>query len=112
MAYQRAVFFKFKESATEEEIDRHFDGFAALEDLIEVIFSYNGGRVVPSPESQSAELPYDAFHYATFATLDDIETYFKHKAHQAFVAQNKDIWESVFVLNAKIEQKKKKHLGP
>lgn len=103
MAFQRAVFFKFKETATEEEIIRHFDSFAALKDKIDVIFSYSGGRAVESPEGKNGTPPYDAFHYATFATLDDIGTYFKHKAHQAFIAENKEIWEDVFVLNAKIE---------
>ena len=106
MAFQRAVFFKFKDSASEEQIMRHFESFAALKDKIDVIFSYSAGRAVPSPEMQKdrAEEPrYDAFHYATFATLDDIATYYKHKAHQSFIAENKEIWEEVFVLNAKIE---------
>jgi hypothetical protein len=104
MAFQRAIFYKFKDTATEEEIERHFESFAALEAKIDVIFSYCGGRTVPSPEKDGMEPQYDAFHYATFATAEDIVTYNKHKAYQAFVAENKGIWEDVFVLNARIEK--------
>ena len=103
MAFQRSVFFKFKESATEEEIQRHFDSFAGLKDTIDVIFSYSAGRAVPPPENPDLEPEYDAFHYATYATEADIAVYHRHKAHQAFVAENKDIWEKVLVLNARIE---------
>jgi hypothetical protein len=103
MPYQRAEFFKFTANATEEEIQQHFEGFAALQEKIDVIFSYSAGRCVSSPENSDEAPAYDAFHYATFATLEDVAIYRKHKAHQAFIAKNKDIWESVFVLNAMTE---------
>lgn len=100
MPYQRVVCFKFKLSATEEQIQHHMDTFAALKAAVPHIASYRSGRTVPEG---GVPPQWDSLHYATFEHQDDIQLYHDHPAHQQFIHENRAIWDKVFVLNAAID---------
>jgi hypothetical protein len=42
-------------------------------------------------------------HCVKFASQEALETYFFHEAHQAFIEENKDLWQDVIVINADIQ---------
>ena len=97
--YQRFVCFKFKENTPQAAIQQHMEMFAALEAAIPQIVSYTGGRAFPDGEGAEK---YDTAHYVTYRTQADIDIYFHHPAHQAFIEANKDHWDEVFVMDSQI----------
>ena len=97
--FQRFVCFKFKDGTPPEAIEQHMAMFAALQDRIPQIASYAGGMVVPGPDGPC---PYDCAHYVTFAAQADIDVYFQHEAHQAFIAANKTHWDQVLVVDSDV----------
>ena len=97
--YQRFVCFKFNENTPPEAIRQHLDMFAALKDTIPQIVSYIGGKSFPGGEGTGR---YDTAHYVTYATKEDIDTYFHHAAHQEFIEANKAYWEDVLVVDSEI----------
>ncbi len=99
--YQRIVCFKFRAGTSEEAIRAHMQRFAALADAIPQIASYQGGRAVDDPNEPTAD--YDSLHTLTFASLEDIDIYFHHAAHQRFIAENKAVWERALVMNAAVD---------
>lgn len=79
---KHAVFFKFKDDATEEEIRNIEEAFAALPSKIEAIKAFEWGTN-NSPESHS-----HGFTHCFMVTFEGEEgraTYLPHPAHQAFV---------------------------
>lgn len=99
--FQRVVCFKFKEGTDKSLIQQHMDSFAKLEREISCITSYRGGQAVSGDHGKPAE--YDAMHYLTFQTMEDIDEYFHHPAHKVFIQENKEIWDRVFVLNSSVD---------
>lgn len=99
---QRIVCFKFKADATDASIQQHMDSFAALKDAMPYIKSYRGGKALSG--DRGAAPAFDALHYLTFDSMADIDAYFLHEAHQAFIAENREIWESVLVLNGDVDE--------
>ena len=83
--YQRIVCFKFVDGASETAIQQHMEGLKKLKDAIPQIITYSGGMIVENDEMPSE---YDSMHYLTFESLEAIDIYFHHEAHQAFIAQN------------------------
>ena len=99
---QRVVCFKFKEGTDEDKIRAHMDDFAGLADKIPQIKKYYGGTVVSGELGAPAE--YDSLHYVLFDSMEDVDTYFHHPEHQAFIERNRNIWEKgVLVLNAELD---------
>jgi hypothetical protein len=96
--YQRIVCFAFADGAAPEAIQKHMDDFAALAGAVPQIVSYRGG--LTTAEADGAPSRYDSLHYLIFGSLPDIDTYFAHPAHQAFIEANQAIWADVLVLNA------------
>ncbi|NDJ77285.1 MAG: Dabb family protein [Chloroflexi bacterium] len=99
--YQRIVCFKFKAGTSPEVVQAHMADFRQLQDAMPYIVSYSGGLAISG--DQGAPPGYDSLHYLTFSTLDDIDRYFAHDAHQRFITAHKDIWADVLVLNAEID---------
>ena len=97
---QRIVCFKFKEGTTPEAIQQHMRGFAMLKDSIPYILSYHAGPTVKGDLTEKPE--YDVMHYTTYRNEEEIKLYSVHPVHQQFIAQNKDIWEKVLVINSKV----------
>jgi hypothetical protein len=78
------------------------DDFAGLADKIPEIRKYIGGRAISGERGAPAD--YDSLHYLHFDSMEDIDTYFNHSEHKAFIDRHRPIWEEgVLVLNAQIE---------
>ena len=93
---QHAVFFKFKADATEAELQRVEQAFAALPGKIDAIKAFEWGTN-NSPESHD-----DGFTHAFLVTFDSEEgraAYLPHEAHQAFVELLKPSLEKPRVLD-------------
>jgi hypothetical protein len=97
--FQRFVCFKFKPDTPPQAIQQHLDMFAALKDAIPQIVGYAGGRTFEDGQGQEK---FDTAHYLTYQAREDIDIYFHHVAHQAFIEANKAHWENVLVLDTKI----------
>jgi hypothetical protein len=97
---QRFVCFKFKAGTPQDAIDEHMRMFAALQDVIPQIVTYAGGAVVRGDTDPPS--PYDSAHVVTFAAREDIDAYFHHEAHQAFIAANKTFWDDVLVVDSEV----------
>lgn len=95
---QRIVCFKFKSGVSQTAVEKHMADFAGLEGAIEQIKHYSAGPVInkESPE-------YDSVHYLRFESTDAIDIYYHHDAHQRFISENRESWESVLVLDSAIE---------
>ena len=97
--YQRFVCFKFKEGTPDGAIQKHLAMFAGLKESIPQIVSYAGGEVVKGGEGGDK---YDSAHYVTYATKEDIDVYFHHETHQAFIEANEEHWENVLVVDSEL----------
>lgn len=99
---QRIVCFRFKKGTEEERIQAHMDDFAELADKIPQIRKYYGGRALSGELGAPAD--YDSLHFLLFDSMEDVDTYFHHPEHRAFIERNRDIWEKgVLVLNAALD---------
>jgi len=98
MPIQRIVCFKFNPDASEVARQQHMQDFAGMQPAIPQILEYRGGRTRPGDFNRPPD--YDAMHYLTFASMEDIDIYFHHEAHQRFIQRNRDAWASVLVLNS------------
>ena len=93
---RHAVFFSFKEEATQADIDRVQQAFSALPQQIEEIRNYEWGTN-NSPENLNKGFTHAFF--VTFASEADREAYLPHPAHQAFVEVLQPHLEDVFVVD-------------
>lgn len=94
--YRHVVFFKFKDSATPEQVQALEQAFAELAKKIDTVTGFEWGTNV-SPEGLN-----DGFTHCFLVTFKDkagLEVYLPHAAHQAFVAQLKPQLDKVFVVD-------------
>ena len=99
--FQRIIAFKFKSDASGDARKRHMKGFEAFVKEVKQVLSYRAGKTVKGESITEPE--YDVMHYITFEKESDIVAYDVHPAHKKFVAENKDSWEKVLVVNGAIE---------
>jgi quinol monooxygenase YgiN len=94
--YRHVVFFKFKDSASAEQVQNLEKAFAELAKKIATVKSFEWGTNV-SPEGLN-----DGFTHCflvTFADKEGLDIYLPHPEHQAFVAQLKPMLDKVCVLD-------------
>jgi quinol monooxygenase YgiN len=94
--YRHVVFFKFKDTATAEQVQGLEQAFAELAKKINTVKSFEWGTNV-SPEGLN-----DGFTHCflvTFADKAGLEVYLPHPEHQAFVSQLKPLLDKVCVLD-------------
>ena len=94
--FRHAVYFQFKDSASNEDIQRVVDEFLLLEEKIDTIVEIEWGI------SESVEELNDDFTHCflvTFADKAGLETYIPHPDHKAFVEILKPHLEKVFVFD-------------
>jgi hypothetical protein len=101
MTIQRIVCFTFKPETDAAAIQQHMADFAGMKERIPQIQEYHGGLTKPGDFNRPPD--YDVMHYLIFASMEDIEVYIPHEAHQRFIERNKAAWDKVLVLNAEIE---------
>lgn len=94
--FRHAVYFQFKETATDNEIQRIVDEFLLLKGRIDTIVDIEWGV------SESVEGLNDDFTHCflvSFKHKAGLETYIPHPAHKAFVEILKPSLEKVFVFD-------------
>ncbi len=97
---QKVVCIKFKPGTSATDVERHMNEFAQLRREIPQMVAYTGGKTL----SVTGKPEYDAMHYLTFRTEDDITTFQNHPKYRDFVKSNQDIWEKELVLDANIQK--------
>ncbi|WP_372894612.1 Dabb family protein [Stieleria sp.] len=95
-ALQHAVFFKFKDSASREEVKKVEQAFAELPEKIDTIRAFEWST------NNSPEKHDDGFTHCFLVTFDSEEgreAYLPHPDHQAFVEVLKPVLDKVRVLD-------------
>jgi len=93
---RHVVSFKFKESATPEQIRAVEDAFRALQETVTQIRSYEWGTNV-SPENLAKGFTH--CFVLTFETAADRDAYLVHPDHKAFGELLGPVLEDVFVID-------------
>ncbi|GEP41657.1 Dabb family protein [Brevifollis gellanilyticus] len=94
--YRHVVFFKFKDSASPEQVQSIEKAFIELAKKVETVKSFEWGTNV-SPENMN-----DGFTHCFFVTFADkagLETYLPHPAHSEFVSKLKPVLDKACVLD-------------
>lgn len=94
--YRHVVFFKFKDSATTEQVQGIEKAFVELAGKIDTVKAFEWGTNV-SPEGLN-----DGFTHCFFVSFADkagLEVYLPHSEHQAFVARLKPLLDKVCVVD-------------
>lgn len=94
--FRHAVYFQFKDSATDPEIEHIVDEFLLLKEKIDTIISIEWGV------SESVEGLNDDFTHCFLVSFKDkagLETYIPHPEHKKFVEILKPSLEKVFVFD-------------
>lgn len=94
--YRHVVLFKFKDTATPEQVKAIEDAFAALPKQIDTITGYEWGTNV-SPENKNDG--YTHCFFLTFADKAGVEVYLPHPAHKAFGALLRPQLDKVLVID-------------
>ena len=94
--YRHVVAFKFKATATPEQINEIVDEFGKLPAQIDTIIGYEWGpQVSPEPLHEGTTHVF----LVTFKDRAGLDVYLPHPAHQAFVAKLKPILEKAVVVD-------------
>ena len=94
--YRHVVLFKFKDSATPEQVKAVEEAFKALPTKIDTIVDFEWGTNV-SPEGKD-----DGYTHCFFVTFKDkagLEVYLPHSAHKEFGAGLRPILDKVCVID-------------
>lgn len=94
--YRHVVLFKFKDSATPEQIQAVEEAFKALPGKIDTIIDFEWGTNV-SPEGKDEGLTHCFF--VTFKDKAGLEVYLPHPDHKAFGAVLRPILDKVVVVD-------------
>lgn len=94
--YRHVVFFKFKDSASAEQVKGIETAFAELAKKIDTVKGFEWGTNV-SPEGLNDGFTHCFF--VTFASKAGLEIYLPHAAHQEFVGKLKPLLDKVCVLD-------------
>jgi hypothetical protein len=94
--YRHVVFFKFKDSASAEQVHGIEKAFIELAGKIDTVKGFEWGTNV-SPEGLN-----DGFTHCFFVTFADkagLDVYLPHAEHQAFVGKLKPLLDKVCVVD-------------
>jgi hypothetical protein len=94
--YRHVVLFKFKDSATPEQVEAVKTAFLALPTKIDTVVSLEWGTNV-SPENKN-----DGYTHCFFVTFKDkagVDVYLPHPAHKEFGALLRPILDKVLVVD-------------
>jgi len=94
--YRHVVAFKFKETATDEQIAQIVEDFGKLKNQIPDIIAYEHGVNV-SPEGLDAGFTH--VFLVTFKDKAGLEVYLPHPAHKAFVEKLRPLLDQPFVVD-------------
>lgn len=94
--FRHAVFFKFKSSATPEQVKEIEGDFVRMSKQVPTITGFEWGT------SESVEKLNDGFTHCFFVTFKDkagLEAYLPSEPHKAFVAKLQGVVEKAFVFD-------------
>lgn len=94
--YRHVVFFKFKDTATPEQVHGIEKAFQELAKKVETVKSFEWGTNV-SPENKNEGFTH--CFLVTFADKAGLEVYLPHPAHEEFKGKLKGILDKVCVLD-------------
>lgn len=94
--YRHVVLFKFKDTATADQVRGIENAFVDLAKKIDSVKGFEWGTNM-SPESLNDGFTHCFF--VTFANKAGLDNYLPHAAHQAFVAQLKPLLDKVCVVD-------------
>lgn len=94
--YRHVVLFKFKDSATPEQVQGIEKAFIELAKKVETVKGFEWGTNV-SPEGLNDGLTH--CFLVTFADKAGLDVYLPHPAHSAFVSQLKPILDKACVVD-------------
>ena len=94
--FRHVVMFKFKDSATKEQITAIEKAFAELPKKINTITGYEWGTNVGDRNKNQG---FTHCFIVTFKDKAGLEAYIPHKAHKAFVDKLLPILDKVFVID-------------
>ncbi len=94
--YRHVVLFKFKDTATKEQIAHIEKEFSALRKKINTITAYEWGTNV-SPENHDQGFTH--CFIVTFKNKAGLDVYLPHPAHKAFVKELLPILDKVLVID-------------
>ena len=90
------VVFKYKDSATQEEIAAIESAFAALPEKIDAIIDFEMGKNI---SKEGHDQGFTHCYLVTFENKKGLEAYLPHPDHQTFVELLKPSLEKVFVVD-------------
>jgi hypothetical protein len=95
---KHVVLFKFKQTATDEQIRRVTDAFRQLKDLVPGILSFEHG---PNLSQEGKNLGFNHAYVLTFVDTAARDAYLPHPQHQKFgdFLGQSDVVEDVFVID-------------
>ena len=94
--YRHVVAFKFKDSATPEQVQEIVDEFGKLPSKIDTIIGYEWGpQVSPEPLHEGTTHVF----LVTFKDRAGLDVYLPHPAHKEFVAKLKPIMAKAVVVD-------------
>lgn len=93
---RHVVVFKYKDEATEEDVNKVTEAFKALPNEIPEIIDFEWGTN-NSPENLNDEFTH--CYLLTFASEEDRDVYLPHPAHKAFGDVLKPYLDKVFVID-------------
>ncbi len=94
--YRHVVVFKFKQTATPEQINEIVEDFAGLQNQIDAITGFEHGVNV-SPEG--LDQGFTHVFLVSFKDKAGLEQYLPHPAHKTFVEQLRPLLEEPFVVD-------------
>jgi hypothetical protein len=92
------VLFKFKPSATDDQVRQVTDAFRALKDKVPGIVSFEQG---PNTSQEGRNLGFNYVYVLTFTDAAARDAYLPHPAHQKFgeYLGQADVVEDIFVVD-------------
>lgn len=101
--FRHIVLFKFKDTATPEQVKEIETAFAKLPEQIDVIKAFECGKMDNAEVGLNDGLTH-AF-LVTFASKADLEKYLPHAAHQAFVEKVKPLLDKALIFDYEAKEK-------
>ncbi len=94
-----SVYFFLKETVSDSEIIEFGKSVEALAD-IETVHGFYLGTPAATPDRPIIEKGYAFAMTILFQTMEDHNIYQEHPLHQAFIRNNKRLWEKVVIYDA------------
>jgi uncharacterized protein (UPF0371 family) len=97
---QMVICYKFNENTAKAQIEQHFLDFKMLKGKTPEIVDYTAGFTTNSEENSPK---FDAMHYLTFKSEEDIEKFKVSKLYTDFIETHSVTWKDQMIINAEVK---------